>query len=381
MKKRHEFLLAASLTLALFTFNQAAFADSQTEPTAPISAPLGISQDEQAFLQSTDAKWSKMIDDGTTMLTNGKETPAISMFKRALTQISRVDADQNAKDRMTAIANKKLGQCYCQKGDYEKADAQLQEAKAAYARLAINDDELAHAFDELGKHYKTIDPLSFGESVTKQMKQACVNKIAVFMLPDKDVVEVSLEQKYVKDVGSKDVPKISFNKKVSFEFLNRPNGDYQVSKITGLQVLAKTLWVNLLESLVKVGEKPVAEVTAGKMGMTKTVTVDLPKDMFDSTKAILDNLIASIKGQPAYAATTTAPSSTPAEGQRAYDANMNGYAAGSTVSQPNGAASVIQSVPGAVPGVEATEQLNVDSIPSDQSNAQNTGTEPPPNQD
>lgn len=382
MKKRREFILAASLTLALFTFNQAAFADSPIEPTASTSAPLGISQDEQVFLQATDAKWSKMIGDGTTMLSNGKETPAISMFKRALTQISRVEADQNAKDRMTAIANKKLGQCYCQKGDYEKADAQLQEAKAAYARLAINDDELARAFDELGKHYKTIDPLSFGESVTKQMKQACVHKIAVFMLPDKDVVEVSLEQKYVKDVGSKEVPKISFNKKVSFEFLNRPNGDYQVSKITGLQVLAKTLWVNLLESLVKVGDKPVAEVTAGKMGMTKTVTVDIPKEMFDSTKAILDNLIASIKGQPAYAATTTPPSPAPAAGPQVSTeaAAESGYSAGSNVSQPNGAASVIQSVPDAVPSPESSGEP--DSVPGgDYSETQSPGMEPTPNQE
>jgi tetratricopeptide (TPR) repeat protein len=374
MKKCSDLLAATSLSIALLTFTQAAFADSQTEPIAPQSAPLGISQDELAFLQTTDAKWSKMIGDGTTMLTAGKETPAISMFKRALTQISRVDADQNTKDHMTAIANKKLGLCYCQKGDYEKADAQLQEAKTAYARLSINDEELARAFEELGKHYKTIDPLSFGESVTKQMKQACVNKIAVFMLPDKDLVEVSLEQKYVKDVGSKDVPKISFNKKVSFEFLNRPNGDYQVSKISGLQVLAKTLWVNLLESLVKVGDKPVAEVTAGKMGMTKTVTVDIPREMFDSTKAILDNLIASIKGQPAYAA-TPAPKTiaNPADGSPTGPANMDGVndQAGSSFSPPNGAASVIQSVPKSVPGAETSEQN--DSIPGELSDTQNPG--------
>lgn len=359
MRKRRDFFLAATVAIAVCAVGQAAFADSSAKTAAPIGAPIGISQDEQAFLQSTDAKWSQMIGDGSTMLTDGKETPAISMFKRALTQISRIDADQNTKDRMSAIANKKLGQCYCQKGDYEKADAQLQEAKATYTKLGINDEELAQAFFELGKHYKTIDPLSFGESVTKQMKQACVNKIAVFMLPEKDVVEVSLEQKYIKEVGSKDVPKISFNKKVSFEFLNRPNGDYQVSKITGLQVLAKTLWVNLLESLVKVGEKPVAEVTAGKMGMTKTVTVDLPKDMFDSTKAILDNLIASIKGQPAYAATaatagapTNASASTKASPSTNVNTSTNANAwssadttPGGDTSQPNGAASVIQSVP------------------------------------
>ena len=360
MKKHRDFFIAATVAIAVCALSQAAFADSSTETATLTSAPIGMSQDEQAFLQSTDAKWSKIIGDGSTMLNDGKETPAISMFKRALVQIARIDADQNAKDRMTAIANKKLGRCYCQKGEYEKADAQLQEAKATYAKLGINDEELAQAFCELGKHYKTIDPLSFGESVTKQMKQACVNKIAVFMLPDKDVVEVSLDQKYVKDVGSKDVPKISFNKKVSFEFLNRPNGDYQVSKITGLQVLAKTLWVNLLESLVKVGEKPVAEVTAGKMGMTKTVTVDIPKDMFDSTKAILDNLIASIKGQPAYAATTaTAGGATNASAStNAGASTTEGTASSGNLNQPNGAAFVIQSVPAAEPPAEVGEDTS-----------------------
>jgi hypothetical protein len=304
MKNRRDLVLMTTLAIAASASAQAAFADSMNEPTA--STTVGVTPDEQAFLQTTDAKWSKMIGDGSTMLTSGKETPAISMFKRALTQVQRIQADQNAKDRMCAIANKKLGQCYCQKGDYVKADTNLKEAKTVYDRLAIRDEELTRAFDELAKHYKTIDVTSLGESVTKQMKEAGVNKIAVFRQEEKDLVEINLDQKYIKPIDSKDVPKISFNKKVSFEFFNRPNGDYQVSKITGLQVLAKSLWVNLMESLVKVGDKPVAEVTAGKMGMTKTVTVDIPKDMFDSTKEILDNLIASIKGQPAYAATPAA---------------------------------------------------------------------------
>lgn len=271
---------------------------------------LGLTQDEQAFLKSADEKWSKMISDGQSMLDGGRETPATSMFKRALTQVQKLDADQRAKDRMTAISCKKLGTCYLKKADYIKADELLKEAKASYDKLLLKDGELDLAFKDLGTHYCTIEPNSLGESVTKQLKEAGVNKIAVFKQPDRALVEINLEQKYIKPIDSKDVPKISFNKKVSFEFLNRVNGDYQVSKIQGLQVLAKNLWVNLLESLVKVGDKPVAEVTAGKMGVTKTVTVDIPKDMFDSTKQLLDNLIASVKGQPAYAAQTAGPAAT-----------------------------------------------------------------------
>jgi hypothetical protein len=96
--------------------------------------------------------------------------------------------------------------------------------------------------------------------------------------------------------------------------------------------------------------------------------------MFDSTKAILDNLIASIKGQPAYAA-TPAPKTiaNPADGSPTGPANMDGVndQAGSSFSPPNGAASVIQSVPKSVPGAETSEQN--DSIPGELSDTQNPG--------
>jgi len=306
MKKRHLVLLA-SITLMAAGANQPAMADSTAEtPESPATDTSEVGPlSEESFIKSADAKWSKFIVDGQEMLKNGKETPAVSMFKRSITQLQRTSSDnQAAKDRMTAISNKKLGMAYTQSGDYLKADAQFQLAKAACDKASIKDDDLARAMDDLAQHYKTIDPNTLGDSVTGYLKEACVNKIAVFRQPDKDLVEINLDQKFIKPIDSKDVPKVSFNKKVSFEFFNLPNGDYKVQKIQGLQVFAKSLWVNLFESLLRAGEKPVAEVTAGKMGVTKTVTVDVPNDMYSSTKKILDNLIGAIKGQPAYAATS-----------------------------------------------------------------------------
>lgn len=379
MKKRRDLMFVLAFTSAL-SLCPAAFADEQSQSPSDAEAPkqeeqfpasgatggtkqqeqyqtsgnsLGLTEDEQAFLKSADEKWSKMISDGQSMLDGGRETPATSMFKRALTQVQKLDADQRAKDRMTAISCKKLGTCYLKKADYIKADELLKEAKAGYDKLLLKDGELDLAFKDLGTHYCTIEPNSLGESVTRQLKEAGVNKIAVFKQPDRALVEIKLEQKYIKPIDSKDVPKISFNKKVSFEFLNRVNGDYQVSKIQGLQVLAKNLWVNLLESLVKVGDKPVAEVTAGKMGVTKTVTVDIPKDMFDSTKQLLDNLIASVKGQPAYAAepegataagpsgteTKTGSSTDMTEPSSVYDPTKSADTESSTDSETTGASS------------------------------------------
>lgn len=254
---------------------------------------------------STDEKWNQLIKDGQTALDNDKAMPAIGVFKRALNQVQRApQPDQVAIDRMTAITNVKLGKAYSAKGDYQKADAAFKEAKTLYDKLAITDSELAASLEDLSKHFKSVDPSSLGDSVTSYLKEANVSTIAIFPKEEGgDLVEITLPQKYVKPIDSKDVPKVSFAKKVSFQFLTKPNGDYQVKKIQGMQVLAKTLWVNLLESLVKVGTTPVAEVTAGKMGVTKTVSVNIPVDMYNSTKQILDNLIATIKGQPAYAAT------------------------------------------------------------------------------
>lgn len=272
--------------------------------------PAHAQVETNAFV-SGDEKWNQLIKDGQSALDNDKAMPAIGVFKRALSQIQRApQPDQVAIDRMTAISNVKLGKAYAAKGEYQKADAAFKEAKTAYDKLSIDDAELRTSTEELTKHFKSIDPNSLGDSVTSYLKEANVSAIAVFPKEEGDLVEISLPQKYVKPIDSKDVSKVSFNKKVSFQFLTKPNGDYQVKKIQGMQVLAKTLWVNLLESLVKVGTTPVAEVTAGKMGVTKTVSVNIPVDMYNSTKQILDNLIATIKGQPAYAATgeTKSPS-------------------------------------------------------------------------
>lgn len=263
-----------------------------------------LAAEEAIPFVSSDEKWNQLIKDGQSALENDKEMPAIAFFKKALSQVQRApQTDQNTIDRMTAITNVKLGRAYTAKGDYPKADTAFKEAKAAYDKLSVDDSELRTAVEELNKKFKSIDPNSLGDSVTSYLKEANVSSIAVFRKDEGDLVEITLPQKFIKPIDSKDVPKVSFSKKVSFQFLTTQNGDYQVKKIQGMQVLAKSLWVNLLESLVKVGTNPVAEVTAGKMGVTKTVSVNIPVDMYNSTKQILDNLIATIKGQPAYAAT------------------------------------------------------------------------------
>jgi hypothetical protein len=262
-----------------------------------------LAQTEINAFVCSDEKWNQLIKDGQSALDNDKAMPAIGVFKRALSQIQRSQQDEKATNRMTAITNVKLGRAYIARGEYVKADQAFKDAKIAYDKLSIDDAELRTASDELAKYFKSIDPNSLGESVTTYLKEANVSSIAIFLKKDEgDLIEITLPQKYVKPLDSKDVPKVSFNKKVSFQFLTKPNGDYQVSKIQGMQVLAKSLWVNLMESLFKVGETPVAEVTAGKMGVTKTVTVNIPTEMYKSTKQMLDKMIASIKGQPAYAA-------------------------------------------------------------------------------
>lgn len=228
----------------------------------------------------------------------------MNTFKRALLQVEKSGVeDQAIKQRMTAISSKKYAQALVLKADFIKADQAIKEAVGTYEKLGLNDEELAQVAAEIAKHYRTIEAAELGDAVKGYLSEAGVNKISVFRKDDCDLVEINLNEKYVKPVESKEVPKISFNKKVSFEFFNKPNGDYQVSKIQGLQVFAKSLWVNLMESLLKTGDKPVAEVTAGKMGVTKTVTVDIPSEVYNSTKEILDKLVSAIKGAPAYAAT------------------------------------------------------------------------------
>ncbi|MBX9667132.1 MAG: hypothetical protein K2X93_05910 [Candidatus Obscuribacterales bacterium] len=292
--------LAFSLTL-LASAPQLA---SATEPTSTAASASDSLAPESTFLEKSDEKWRKLITDGQELLNQDKPGPAMNTFKRALLQIEKSGIEDPAvKQRMTAISSKKYAQALVLKSDFIKADQAIKDAVGTYEKLGLNDEELAQVAAEIAKHYRTIEAVELGDVVKGYLSEAGVNKISVFRKDDCDLVEINLNEKYVKPVESKEVPKISFNKKVSFEFFNKPNGDYQVSKIQGLQVFAKSLWVNLMESLLKTGDKPVAEVTAGKMGVTKTVTVDIPSEVYNSTKEILDKLVSAIKGAPAYAAT------------------------------------------------------------------------------
>ena len=120
-----------------------------------------------------------------------------------------------------------------------------------------------------------------------------------------------------------------------------------------------------MESLVKVGEKPVAEVTAGKMGMTKTVTVDIPNDMYTSTKKILDNLISAIKGQPAYAADGTSSSAPGTGGTAGVNSNTEASDSGRTTAPQSSSSDSSQpsSSPTSTPFATENRDQSADAVP------------------
>lgn len=290
---------------------QGTSAESMPTNAQSTSVDSTANASDESFLGNSkiDAKWRKLIDDAKALVAQGKGAAAVSSLMRAATKAKKA-ADATSR-RMLAIADKRLGQLYIQRGqrgDYLKADKCLNEAKTCCDKLNIRDDEIAQANNELHKFYKTIAFSSLGEKVISYLKEAGVSQIAVFRKPDRDLVQIDLTRKYVKPLQSDEVPKVGFAKRVSFEYFTRPNGEYQLSKIQGLTVLAKTLWVNLLDSLLKqdANAKPMAEVTAGKLGRTKTVSVDVPKDVYEPVKQILDNLTSAIKGET----TTTIDSAT-----------------------------------------------------------------------
>lgn len=293
---------------------------------------------EEAFINSTaaDPKWKQCMADARNYQQQGKSAQAANSWFRALTQAKKAQGNENDIQHMQACSNKMLAKIYIERGDYLKADGYLADAKAGYQKCSIVDPELDPIAKDLAKHYKTIPFDKLGDRVNSDLKEAGVTKISVFRKEDRDLIVIELLQKFIKPIKSEEVPKIAFAKKVSFEYFNRNNGEYQVSKIQGLTVLAKTLWVNLLESLLKVpdttGAK--AEVTAGKLGRTKTVVVNVPPDLYDPVKEILDNLRTQIQSDDTTGGAVASPSEASSNGTSSSDARSSDTGSTTTAATP-----------------------------------------------
>lgn len=240
----------------------------------------------------------------------------------------------------SARATKICDDAYCMLGDCSLKLQKYSEAQGAFKRaleLEQSKGMLLRANDklrELDNVYRTVDiEQALGDKASDVVKEAGIKNAFVVKKGDGESINVELGARYnrkidqtdqVKDAGNatsassgapagekkNQLKQIRIDPKVSFDFVQQPDG-IKLSNIQGLSADVG-LWVKLMEvELLKgaQGALPKARVTAGKMGIQKTVDLEVPDKVYDQVRSGIEkldpffNLVRSvIQGAPAMAA-------------------------------------------------------------------------------
>jgi hypothetical protein len=124
-------------------------------------------------------------------------------------------------------------------------------------------------------------------------KQSGLNKIEIFKTRDGNSrIQIRFADKFTKRITSADVDRINLDKTVTFDIHEDKAGVITLSNIKGLKIRSH-IWVALTASSIDPSGdegKPVATVTAKKLGLTKTVQTVLPKPVYDRILAAVERI-------------------------------------------------------------------------------------------
>lgn len=253
---------------------------------------------------------------------------------------SSTAAVEPATDDPATRATKICDDAYCMLGDCSLKLQKYSEAQGAFKRaleLEQSKGMLLRANDklrELDNVYRTVNiEQALGDKASDVVKEAGIKNAFVVKKGDGESINVELGARYNRKIDQTDQVKdaanatsassgapagekknqlkqIRIDPKVSFDFVQQPDG-IKLSNIQGLSADVG-LWVKLMEvELLKgaQGALPKARVTAGKMGIQKTVDLEVPDKVYDQVRSGIEkldpfiNLVRSvIQGAPAMAA-------------------------------------------------------------------------------
>ncbi|HEY9678359.1 MAG TPA: hypothetical protein V6C76_10140 [Drouetiella sp.] len=198
----------------------------------------------------------------------------------------------NPRDPNVPLSYKRLGECFLKGGNFVDAQLAFDKADAGFKLDGTNDTELSTDRVALAKVYKSIDFTLLSKGVADAFKESGVNLIGVCKIDQGNKVQMNLNDKFVKQVENADVDQVSLEKLVSFEVFENPDSTLRIKNIKGLKVHARNMWVTILESQVRPQDPSgaSADVTATKMGFTKTVSCKLPSDSIEPMNTLIRKL-------------------------------------------------------------------------------------------
>ena len=203
--------------------------------------------------------------------------------------------ENGENDSFLETCLKRLGQTYMRLERTVEAYRALSQALVMCRQLNLQDAELAQELTDLSKTYRPIDVSELGDGTAKALKKANVTSVGLVKTNTGSMMRVDLPEKFEKQLDSDVVDGLSFDKAVTLNMAEDSDGTVSLTNIQGLRIHAKekNMWVNLLQAVIKPadakGEHP-ADVTAGKMGVTKTVSASLPAKGFEPLNGMLKQL-------------------------------------------------------------------------------------------
>lgn len=241
-----------------------------------------------------DPKLEKYDSNAQQAYDGGDYKRAQSQWSKLQTEIGKALAGnpENKSELNNCLekALRRLGECCLSLKDYNQAADFLNQAKSL-AGSDIQDADLDKDLTNLAQVYRLVDLQTLGTEATSALKEVGAEKIVVTKSDAGQHINISLTDKVVKPIDQKGVSEVGFDKTISFDVSQSPDGEIRIDNISGLKVHA-AVWVNVIASKLKLNEQrePIAEVTGQKMGISQSVTSKLPDEIYQPVMALVNRV-------------------------------------------------------------------------------------------
>lgn len=252
-----------------------------------VSLSLFLAASTTLTAQAECPKWERLSASAQKSMDAGDLSKAEQIWLKAVAESDFC----GERDPAAPLSLKRLGECYQKDGKFiEAADAYKRSAER-FKINGVDDTELASDLASLAKVYRTIEFSELNKSVANAFKESGVNLIGLCKIDQGNHIQMNLNDKFVKQLENPDVDQVALDKMVAFDVIEQPDGSLAINNIKGLKVHAK-MWVSIIQSRIqpKNADGASAEVTATKMGITKTVSCKLPSDSIDPMNALIAKL-------------------------------------------------------------------------------------------
>jgi tetratricopeptide (TPR) repeat protein len=234
-------------------------------------------------------RWLEFSKEAQAAYDSGKYRKAEHLWLKAVKEADRSEVG----DENLALSHKRLGEVYIVEKKYRQAEEHLRRAVKIGNEAKLDDPEAIRDLLELAKTFRTVNLEQFGKNIALILKQSGLEGIEITNSKNGNSrIVVRFADKFSKHITSPDVNQVNVDKKLTFDIHEAEDGTITLTNIKGLRVRSK-FWINLKQSSITPNGgsgKPMALITAEKLGLTKTVETVLPKPVYERIYSVVERI-------------------------------------------------------------------------------------------